>query len=349
MVDAPKWFHAAVRTFQDRGYGLLFEQPGAMEGLVRMLAPDIAAALDFSRMKSAGARFVSAEILERTPDLVVTVPLRDGSGELCVYLVLEHQTAPSRLLPLRYLCAYAGIWSRDLHAWTGAGAEFALSPVVPILFYTGGALHPPAGETAAAGCGGPRFARFFPAFDVLTFELARASEESLTGGDEPLGWVLRVAQGSDAHLLELRDLLVGATRRIERLEREEGPGLARILLAFLAVLLFHRRAEEEYDLLLGTIRDSLEDRGRRIEMETIRKSAAESYLEKGIAKGRAEGRAEVLLEQLRERFEEPPRDVAHAIEAGATPDALVQVGRALVQVRDDAELLSRMRSILGLS
>jgi flagellar biosynthesis/type III secretory pathway protein FliH len=56
-------------------------------------------------------------------------------------------------------------------------------------------------------------------------------------------------------------------------------------------------------VLLGAIRDSLKGRGRRMEMETLRKSAAQTFLEQGLEKGRQQGRRSALLAVLTEALE----------------------------------------------
>jgi hypothetical protein len=156
---------------------------------------------------------------------------------------------------------------------------------------------------------------------VLVFDLAGPEEGRLLARDDPLAWVLRVAREVQADLPALRELVAAATRRVERLEREEGPCWARILLAFLAVLLFHERPQEDYDVLLGTIRDSLQDRTRRLEMETLRKSAAETNLERGLERGQQKARRETLIEMLEKRFCAGP-DVVARVAAIGDPERL---------------------------
>lgn len=91
-----------IREFNDRGALWLLEDPANLRDLLRLLEPDLADLLDFSRAERVPRTFIPADLRKRESDLMVSVPFRDSAGgELWVYVLLEHQSRPDRWMAAR--------------------------------------------------------------------------------------------------------------------------------------------------------------------------------------------------------------------------------------------------------
>jgi predicted transposase YdaD len=96
-----------IREFNDRVTLWLLEDPASLRDLLRILEPDLAERLDFARAARVNRSFIPADLQKQESDLVFRVPAGAGTGEVWVYLLVEHQSRPDPLMPLR-LHGYMG-------------------------------------------------------------------------------------------------------------------------------------------------------------------------------------------------------------------------------------------------
>src|SRR5262245_10393306 len=129
-------------TFPDRVFRELLQEPRNLEEVVADLLPQQAILLDFNRMTPVERRYLVDDWRERESDLCFRVPLRQAgpdSGPI-VALLLEHQTSPDQVTPLRMFVAAGAFWEREWREWEDGhkhGQRLRLTPIVPILFHTG--------------------------------------------------------------------------------------------------------------------------------------------------------------------------------------------------------------------
>ena len=103
-----------IREFNDRRTLWLLEDPTNLYDLLRILEPDLAGHLDFTRTSRVNRSFIPADLQKQESDLIFRVPYRSGTSEggqeVWVYVLLEHQSRPDPFMPLRLLVYMVHIW-----------------------------------------------------------------------------------------------------------------------------------------------------------------------------------------------------------------------------------------------
>src|SRR5213082_2707993 len=95
-----------IREFNDRGTLWLLEDPANLRDLLRIVEPEVAERLDFSRAERVNRSFIPADLQKRESDLIFRVPFlqpKEEGPEVWLYILLEHQSRPDPLMPLRVL------------------------------------------------------------------------------------------------------------------------------------------------------------------------------------------------------------------------------------------------------
>jgi hypothetical protein len=96
-----------VRHFHENGLKLLLENPGNTHDLLQLLRVPLLPRMDFSKMRVVPGRFVQRDYRHLESDLVLRAPVRPRSGDkhrqILLYILIEHQSEPDRLMPLRVL------------------------------------------------------------------------------------------------------------------------------------------------------------------------------------------------------------------------------------------------------
>src|SRR5579862_5422199 len=100
-----------IREFADRGVLWLLEPPRNLRDLLALVAHEIADRLDFDRAERINRSFIPEDLHKQEADLLYRVPYRKGKGkgEVWIYILLEHQSRPDRLMgfvcsPTWWLC-----------------------------------------------------------------------------------------------------------------------------------------------------------------------------------------------------------------------------------------------------
>ncbi|MBI4564967.1 MAG: DUF4351 domain-containing protein [Planctomycetes bacterium] len=199
-----------------------------------------------------------------------------------------------------------------------AASEQRLSPILPIVFYTGRRAWEGASLKDIVPAP-PELAPFLPVFDSVFFSVTTVELGRLTAGGDPLGWLLRLFRLDEAPAEEVIRALEQAIDKMEALAR--GGELERWLhlATFVIGYICHRRPVEESGTLLEAVRQRVRDPKRRQEVEVMAKTSAEVWEEKGRIEGKIEGKIEglrqALLRQLRSKFGPISREVEQRIEA----------------------------------
>jgi len=96
------------------------------------LPAGIAALTDWRTLRIVKETFITPELQERFSDIVYAVRIR--GKEAFIYFLMEHQSSPDCLMPLRFYHYIGGIW--DLYLKQNP-EECKLPGVIPLLFYHG--------------------------------------------------------------------------------------------------------------------------------------------------------------------------------------------------------------------
>ena len=111
----------------------IFAVPANAAAELRCVLPAVLlAALDLSRLEHIPGSFVGADMAHRHTDLLFRVPL--GGRLVYLYLLMEHQSRPDALMPLRVLEYLQRIWSKLLRDEPG---RKTLPPVLTLVVHHG--------------------------------------------------------------------------------------------------------------------------------------------------------------------------------------------------------------------
>jgi hypothetical protein len=102
-----------LHDFLDRALRAALENPANLHDLLTLILPDLAARLDFARAELIRPTFLLDDWRGRESDLLFLVPLRDVAGPVLVCLMIEHQSRPEPILPLRMLVYAALFWEQQ--------------------------------------------------------------------------------------------------------------------------------------------------------------------------------------------------------------------------------------------
>jgi predicted transposase/invertase (TIGR01784 family) len=116
--------------------GIMQQKPVAIEFFQAFLPEAVLQHVDLSSIKATSSSFVEPELSEQVNDLLFECQFTQNEGVVngYLYLLVEHQSKPEKLLPLRvfrYVLA-----ALDKHA--KQNPKKPLPPIYPMVFYQGG-------------------------------------------------------------------------------------------------------------------------------------------------------------------------------------------------------------------
>ena len=134
-----------VRQFWENAIKLLLENPKNVRDLLALAEADVVKRIDLRRVELIRTTFVERDYRHVESDVVLVAPLRRRKGErtakrLLIYILIEHQSEPDRLMPLRSVDYVVQIFKYQVREWSkthGSLARLRLYPVLPVVFYTG--------------------------------------------------------------------------------------------------------------------------------------------------------------------------------------------------------------------
>ncbi len=252
-----------ARQFPENGMKLLLQGPDNLRDLLGIARARQVGRTDFKRLRVDPTNYVSADFRHVQSDLVLTAPLRPaGKGRarrLTVTVLLEHQSEPDRLMILRLLDYLAQIWKAQARAWGekhGSLASVQLSPILPVVLYTGTYRWERLGRLVDLMPEGEDFAEVTPELRPLFVNLPELPAARLRSGGA-FGSVLRLIQqrrASETAFAKLLGEVVGdleglpAGKRLRWLE----------LLCYVMALVYHERPKGEQqglgELVLASVR-----------------------------------------------------------------------------------------------
>jgi predicted transposase YdaD len=315
-----------LHPFWDRSFRSLLARPSRLRAILSLCRPDLVDRLDFERLELLDRSFVLHDYRQREADLVGRLPYRSPAGqqEVIVYILLEHQSAVDAWMPFRMLFYMLQVWDDQRGRVQAEGGAARLSPIIPVVFYTGSPKWTASRDFHKLIDGPPALELFAPRFDIMYLGLPEMPAAALEAIG-PLGSVLRAVQRIEADPPEFRALLERAARAIRPLLGDEWRELAE----FLYLLITHRRPREELPELEDVLCEAAEDRHRKSELAKMGESLADVLLKEGMEKGREEGLEQgreeglsacraIILRLGRHRFGEP--SAAHQARLEAITD-----------------------------
>ncbi len=242
-----------LHDFPDRAIRLLLERRPHLQQLVSAVAPALAPGFDFTRAVSLQRELPLPDWRRREADLLFRIPFRDGA-EALVCLLLEHSSAPDQRMPLRTLLYATLYWEREWRLWEDGhrrGEPLRLSPVLPIVFYTGHAEWDTARTLADLMPVVAPFQPYLPNWAPVLWQLNDQTVEQLLQGGEWLQ-ALAVVRAERESADVFREVFAEVTRRLEPLSQQDRARW-HDLMWFLVSWAYRRRPKAERQDMLAVV------------------------------------------------------------------------------------------------
>ena len=328
-----------VRRFPENGIKLLLENGDNVRDLLMLARARMTPLIDFEHMEVIGTTFVQRDYRSIESDIVLKAPFRvkgHGGRQVVVYILIEHQSEPDEMMPLRVLEYVVEIYKTQVRK-RPEGQEthrrVRLQPVLPVVFYTGTRTWEDVGVLSDLVEEGERFKEVMPFFRPLFLNLSSTEPGRLEAEGGFFGQVLRVVRERRAGSRAFRAVLREVVRRLEQMPEDQQQRW-KDLLSYLGALVYHEREKAERPGLRELIKNSVESEDHRQEVAIMGQTIAESLKEEGEVKmGR-----EMLLSQLGVRFGEVPPDIVATIETTTDLAQLKGWGNRLVTAETIEEI-----------
>src|SRR5689334_3469879 len=221
MIRSPairsSWFVQNLPVTHDAFFRALMDEPGVAAALLREHLPaEVAALLAPDAPELLDAHFVAAHLRHSQADRLYKARAL-GGGEVYIYVLLEHKSAPDPEVGVQLLGYLAEIWRRldrqRLEQGGAVGSE--RPPIVPLVIYHGARewnVPLSFGETIAAD---PVLQPYLPDFTYALLDLGQVPDERLSsqpiarGGLRVLKYSHR-PDGQGAAVLAAVDDLLGS-------------------------------------------------------------------------------------------------------------------------------------------
>ena len=285
-----------VRQFPENGMKLLLENPANVRDLLRIATGELAGLIDFDGMQRIQTTFVARDYRHVESDVVLSAPRKSGKGarsrrNLLIYILIEHQSAPDPLMPLRMLDYSLQVFKhqvRERSSGKKSPARVRLDPVLPVVFYTGTRRWDSVGKLADLIESVGPFERFTPVLQPVFLNLPATDPELLESEGGFFGQVLRLVQQRRSRPAEFRQLLNRVTEHLESLRDDERTRWLE-LLSYLLALVYYERDETQQSGLQDRIEESVKaDRDLR-EIDAMGRTYARALMEEGEKKGEKKG------------------------------------------------------------
>jgi hypothetical protein len=306
------------RDLTDRVFRKTLENVDNLREFLEEALPDHIAALDCANARLLPREFVAPDWRGREADVLYEIPYQTQNGTrlALVCVLIEHQSRTDVLMPFRTLLLMVSFWDRQWREWQQLPVprpQLRLTPVIPIVLYTGAA---PWGSTRRMTelLDEPQvFHAFAPDVEPLFWNLAEHTpDELLNQGD---GWrnLLAVVRQELADEADFHRVFREATRRLETLADRDRPRWQELLEAILTWA-YARRPQKECAALQAAAATVQLDLRRRKEVLNMGQTIAESLIEEGMEKGQLRLARSLLLDILKKRFRKVPKAVKQRIE-----------------------------------
>jgi hypothetical protein len=323
-ASSRRW-RAMARRFPENGMKLLLENSLNAHDLLQLTGSRLIPAIDFTGMRRVGTTFVQRDYRHVECDIVLTAPFRPpgvsrGGKRLLVYVLIEHQSLPEEVMILRVHDYVLQIYKYQEREWLrrhGSAAGIRLSPVLPVVFYTGTRRWDDLGSLSDLVEQGELFGPLVPALKPLFINLSELSAERLVSAGGYFGRLLHVVQQREAPAATFEALLREEVAELEAMRpRQRARWLE--LLSYLWALVYHDRNPAERGPLQERVEASVATDEAQREVRKVAKTIADEFREEGEIRGLQR----TLLEQLQERFGEVPAATRASVKATSSAKKL---------------------------
>jgi hypothetical protein len=310
------------------------------------VAPELAPHFDCSQAVLVNREFTLANWQQHELDLLFRIPFRtEGQEQAALVCVLvEHQSQPDPVMPLRMLVYAVLYWERQWQQWAEGHAEaepLRLSLVLPIVFHTGPRPWTTHRSLAELFPGLELLQTWVPVWPILFWDIAEHDSRELL--DSARAWLqaLAVVRAERAGSDEFRAVLMEALRRLESLSTLDSVRWKELLWFVLSWSLRRRPKSEKGDLEQSVLA-SQEGALTRAEVRAMSDVAWKPYEEELAEECEARGELRALRRSLRDLLEEKfgpaPEALGQRIEATTDADRLRAAIRQVLHIQAPDEL-----------
>ena len=235
-----------VRQFPENGMKLLLgQQPLNVQDLLHLGRCKLADTIDYAQLQLDPTSYVQRDYRHLESDVVLRGPVRRRKRGLLIYILIEHQSEPDRLMPFRVLEYVVAIYRGQLREWGQQHTslhDFVFQPVLPVVLYTGTRPWPAIGRLADLLAGGADFAALAPVLEPVFVPLRDTPDSQLVSAGGAFGQVLRLVQQRHARGPAFRTLLGQVVQTLEGMPEAERLRWLD-LLSYIHALLYHERED----------------------------------------------------------------------------------------------------------
>jgi Putative transposase, YhgA-like len=312
--------------FPDRVIRDALRQPGNLRELFFRWRPELASRLDFDHMREVPRLFLLDDYRERESDLLVEVPFLDQPDALplLICLLVEHQSTVDNAMPLRLLLYAVLYWESQWRAWSAEhprGQPLRLTPVLPVVLYTGG--EPWDGNRTLADLFPTQetLQAFVSQWQTWLCDLNTFSVEEMVHSPAAFWQALAVVRNERAPADEYLRIIEEVARQLATLAEQERPRWDQLLKLVLYWSIY-RRARGEHPNVINLVRASQSGTLFQMEVEKMAEQMELTWEEEIFLN--ATRRAEqaftrklgaLLIKQLEQRFQTIPPAMREQIEA----------------------------------
>ncbi len=269
--------------------------------------------MDFDRAEMERREILMEDWRKRECDLFFRVPFRDGAGWVLICLLLEHQSSPDPRIPLRTLVYAVSWWEREWKEWETAHdfrVPLRLTPVLPIVFYTGNTPWNASRELADLFPEIPELRAFVPQWPMLFWDLSTQDPSVLLSSASAWLRALAVVRTEEEDLATFEEAFREVCKGLDQLRGTEKMR-ALDLLWFVLSWATRRRPRREQQHLREILKQSVSEPQTREEVERMGSKLGLRW-EDEIALRTMRRTLRVFLEG---RFSTIPDDLVRQIEA----------------------------------
>ncbi len=282
-----------VREFHDRLLQLLFENPLRIKEMIAIVDSTLAEMFDYSSAELLNRSQLGLDLALTETDILIKIAYIEGNQDVLIYILLENQTTPDRWMGYRILDTSTMIWRRELSRQRDEGipeSEQHLVLILPIVLYTGKRKWDGVANLTELMNVPDALTRYVPTFQTLFLNLQKTDIHSLTGSLSALALKLLRAEdeSSEVFMQVLEEVLteIGTFSQVHGVDR---------IVESLLLIAYHRRPENEKELLYNTFNKAVTLDAGLEEMINMGMTIAERYFEDGMEIGFAKGKEEGKL------------------------------------------------------
>ena len=177
-MDQPRANDYNVHWPHDSLFRAVFSDPAAAVGFLRAYLPEsVSAGLQWSTLALRNNTFIDDDLRDSESDLLFAINRQSGCPAW-LYVLLEHQSTPSRWMSFRLLKYCCRIWDRER---SRCPTNPELRPIVPIVFYQGARHWTYSTEFSALFAEEVRVWPWLPHFQHLLIDQSNATVETVAG------------------------------------------------------------------------------------------------------------------------------------------------------------------------